>query len=284
MIKNIFYNNILIKYTKISVNKYIYFYIANILDTKINFLTNIFKNINIKAINNHNYNWWLLNSYIIFKTIFKEIYGIYIGGSRALNINSDNSDIDIVFILPNKYIDLIKQITKFPFPLFYLENTKINTHAHFYFHSYDKLFKYPYFQEWAVEAYLNRKNNLLNSIILDKNKVDIFFNTTLKEAYIPSMKNLKESHNMLLTELKSNDLIWLSKMLDKNVVHLAIINCQLQNKQIDKDKIIKLKEYAKLNCNRLLMDPPIQFEPEIMQYLKDSLIELNDYFENRFNE
>ena len=292
MIKSIEIENKIITYNKIVLNNTWNFYIANLsLENNINKQILEFKNkllssnIPDNLINNTLPNAWLQNSNLIFKLLFCNIYGLYIGGSRALKINKETSDYDIIFILANTETKLISELSKYLIPIFYLENASTEVHAHFYFHTYDKIFKYiSYFNYWVVENYLNRNNNLSNCLIFNSSKIITFFTTTSKKYFDESLNKIKIKIYPLLSKIKDNNLIWLSERLEKSITHLVIINCQLQNKQIDKDKIIKLKEYARLNCNRLLVDPPIQFEPEVMQYLKDNLIELNDYFENRFNE
>lgn len=292
MIKSIKIYNQLITYTKIPLNNKWNFYIANLQSNdSIYWTLNTFKtklqtsNITPKLLNDNSANTWLKNSLLIFKLFFSTIYGNYIGGSRALRINSEKSDYDIIFILNDTQNNFITNLASHNFPIFYLEDNYSEVHAHFYFHTYNKILKYlSYFNYWIIENYLNKDYNLANSLILNKTKMSIFFNKTSKDYFKESLTKIDNINHALLLEAKNNDLIWISKRLEKSIVHLAIINCQLQNKQIDKDKIIKLKEYARLNCNRLLVDPPIKFEPEVMQYLKDNLIELNDYFENRFNE
>ena len=280
MIKNIILNNKTISYIKYKLNNKFILYIANVPE-----LESIQKSIrqwiiNLNLTEDILQKSWLLNSFLIFKNIFFEIYGLYIGGSRALNINSENSDLDIIIILSNKYVKFLQSIITYQFPLFYLEDIDTGLYAHYYFHSEDVLINYvSYFNIWVIEAFLNRTKNLVNSLIIHKNKVDNFFNLTLKKAFNSSLQIIKNSNIKLLEKVKNNDLTWLSKRLSKEIVHLAIINCLLQNKKIDKEKIIKLKEYSKLNCERLLIDPPINFEPTVIQYLKDNLIELKDYFD-----
>lgn len=280
MIKNVIQNNIIITYDQILINTDFTIYIAKVPELKTLSINIKKKLIILKEINKQSS--WLENSLLIFKTIFKQgdIKGIYLGGSRSLNINSKSSDYDIDIILDNKYEKFIISILKYSCPLIYLEENESEQHAHFYFNTVDNLTAYSsYLFEWIIENYLNRENNLNNALILDKSAINHYFNVTSKELYQESLISLKKLHKNLFDETINNNLTWLSKRLTKRVTHLVIINCLLRNKPIDKYKIIELKKYAKENENRLLIDPPIKYDISTMLYLKENIIELKKYFE-----
>lgn len=275
-IKNIVFKDKIITYNKIKLNNQYIFYTANLPE-----LTKIY-NIIINSLNIRLNKSWIENSYNLIYTFIskKDIYGAYIGGSRALKINSNESDYDIIFILNTKYKDFITSLIKYPFPLFYLEEINTEQHAHFYFHTVDKIFKYTsYFPEWVVENHLNREENKKSALTFDKNAINTFFNITNKAVYKENLHELKKMYKNFFEEVSNNNLIWLSKRLSKRVTHLVIINCLLKNKPIDKNKIIELKKYAKENENRLLVDPPIKYNLNTMLYLKENIIELKKYFD-----
>lgn len=231
---------------------------------------------------------------IIFKTILNNkellhiigfaqpIEALFVGGSRMLNIAKTDSDFDInVVVSQNALNTILQSINKISVPLIYFEYN--SQKIHWYYSSDKQLIEgieyYEYMKDfWIIEAtygLIHPKNQL---IINNNEKFMNFYNMIIQKAN-STLENIRQKYFGNLMELIKLDLNCFAKEIYTEIYHLCIISCLLNNWKLNKEYLIELKKYAKLNT-KLFLGVTVNYNKQIILWCHQCLNKLVEYFMN----
>lgn len=225
----------------------------------------------------------ILSSDYLLKTIYSNfnVAAIFLGGSRSLGLNTEESDYDLNIIVCdtskkalNNYNELFKK-----YPCGYFKDNKNTIHWSYTFSKFEDNYNIPYFKYWAIEAYYAYKNNENDLLIIDNNIAN-YHKLTMRNWLPKALKKCIEEDKIYMQNIlyfKPNSAEFKSRV-DTKVYHLCLINRLLKTdgnlSAEDRDILIKIKQYAKCNQKMRSTASRDYFDNNSMSWVLNNIQEL----------
>ena len=214
------------------------------------------------------------------------IIGVFVGGSNLFGLADEDSDYDLDVILDDSNYDRIVSLsTLSDAPNVYFKDTKTGKKIHWYYQTVSNITgqKQHHYKFWLAELYFATRSSYENITIkiFDINKYNYFFNTTLPATFKTCIKAIAERYLQLLIDSSVYSDHLFANTFIKDHYHLCLLNCLRKNgalSETDKNNLIILKQYARRNKTRLTSVEYNDFDPNIIAFAKQNLIELLNYF------
>lgn len=224
----------------------------------------------------------LSNEYLL-KTIYNNfnVAAIFLGGSRSLRLNTEESDYDLNIILYDNDKKALNNYNKLfnSYPCGYFKDNKNTVHWNYTFSKFEDNYNIPYFKYWAVEAYYAYKNNDNDLLIIDANIAN-YHKLTMINWFQKALKKCIEEDKIYMQDIlyfKPNSAEFKSRV-DARVYHLCLINRLLKTNgglsEEDRNTLIKIKQYAKCNSKMLSIESRDCFDNNIMSWILNNIQEL----------
>lgn len=182
----------------------------------------------------------------------KKICGIVMGGSRMLNLESSDSDYDLNIIMNDqdaKEINSKYEDIDVPNAYFVIDGFTV----HWHYMSASQLVGFAKYHRifWQIESYYGWQKNDNYLLINDKEVVEQTYNT-IKKRFKKHLILLKEQYNNLILNIINNNTI--QYHVYKDLYHLCIISCLVNNITLNKQLLLKLKKYCAQNSSKMYME------------------------------
>lgn len=216
-----------------------------------------------------------------FMTFPYDAKAIIYGGSRMLGLENDESDFDLNILISDEELSEVKdRFNESCGVSNYFVDSETEKSIHWYYISENlNAPRYFWYHDlyWEIEANFAYTKDNDNVILLVKDKEKLYkFYDTIYKRFKKNLILLKDNDYEKINYIIKNNFELLA--MDKDIYHLCVISCLLNNIAFDKEKLSELKHICKENAS-IMTFTKIKLNDTISNYAIDLLVKLKEYLD-----